>query len=498
MKNLILLLVFGWFWGLVLAQGSEDKKDGDPPEKNVEKKEVTGSRIRGLDLEGTRPVKVVTKEDFEKSVYGTVGAVLETETTHSILRDEGTRGLGKDREIWLLNGKRLPVFSGFTRRLDSENIFPISSVAKVEIITDGGGAIYGSDAINSVKNIITSKTEDGYEASIKYANSGPTMFHQLRTNLSYGKHFKGGYFYNDFSYNGFPTQIHKGGALEKHPNITPYGLHSPMRQDFVLSRGRQFAFPYCKKRDSSNGCLDSYVGKDMVEYYNELFNYTEFDYDLPGDITFSSNVIFKFEEIGVESSPTMRLPYPTRPGESGELPRIVDNHRDHFDYERGAGINEVSTFLITHRIKNKGPSQELLRSYRVALLTGLEGDIGLSEWRWSFGNTTGFVQENGHFGRSVLIDKAKEALAEERYNPFEPKNANDTTGFFYDASYKDNSLMNITSFFVDGVIVDSETFSLSGANGVEFLLWPVQRKARRSKRKGQCFWHSSIFQQFSK
>lgn len=69
------------------------------------------------------------------------------------------RGLGADATLTLLNGRRL-AYGGFTQAVDLSAI-PVEAVERLEIVADGASAIYGSDAVGGVGNVILKRDYDG-------------------------------------------------------------------------------------------------------------------------------------------------------------------------------------------------------------------------------------------------------------------------------------------------------------------------------------------------
>jgi iron complex outermembrane recepter protein len=142
---------------------------------------VTGSRIpRSSEVEGTSPVLSIDRAAIEATGLTSVGDILFNITasdggalrnvTTSTNGSDGTqnislRGLGATRTLVLVNGRRW-VTSGVTSAaLVDLNTIPISVVERIEVLKDGASAIYGSDAIAGVINVITRKNFDGAEAN---------------------------------------------------------------------------------------------------------------------------------------------------------------------------------------------------------------------------------------------------------------------------------------------------------------------------------------------
>jgi iron complex outermembrane receptor protein len=142
---------------------------------------VTGSRIpRAAEVEGTSPVLTIDRATIESTGLTSVGDILFNisaadggalrNVTTSTNGSDGTqnislRGLGETRTLVLVNGRRW-VTSGITNAaLVDLNTIPIAVVERIEILKDGASAIYGSDAIAGVINVITRKNFEGAEAN---------------------------------------------------------------------------------------------------------------------------------------------------------------------------------------------------------------------------------------------------------------------------------------------------------------------------------------------
>ncbi|MFP3454167.1 TonB-dependent receptor plug domain-containing protein, partial [Bacillus sp. SIMBA_154] len=92
---------------------------------------------------------------------------LSPETTNnsifaSGLNNTDLRGLGSDRTLVLVNGRRFIAGAPGSGAVDLNNI-PTAMVERIEITTGGASAVYGSDAVAGVVNIITKKEFDGVE-----------------------------------------------------------------------------------------------------------------------------------------------------------------------------------------------------------------------------------------------------------------------------------------------------------------------------------------------
>jgi iron complex outermembrane receptor protein len=161
-----LIVAFG---GLAIAP-SLAYAQSDP---SLQRVEVTGSRIKRADTEGALPITTIKREELEASGATSVAEFMRTSTFSSAgnFRPQSgssaqsfaaidLRGLGSSRTLVLLDGRRLPKAPNVGDSVDLNSI-PMAAVERIEILTDGASAIYGSDAIGGVVNIITRKDFEG-------------------------------------------------------------------------------------------------------------------------------------------------------------------------------------------------------------------------------------------------------------------------------------------------------------------------------------------------
>jgi iron complex outermembrane recepter protein len=153
----------------------------------LERVEITGSSVRRIDGETALPVQVIKKEQIEKS-----GATTITDLLQKLPSAQGSFGesggvggtggfnsvsihnIGDTRTLVLLNGHRLAqwggqLLTGFGAGIDLNSI-PISAIERVEILTDGASALYGSDAIAGVVNFITQRGVETGDISLGYSS----------------------------------------------------------------------------------------------------------------------------------------------------------------------------------------------------------------------------------------------------------------------------------------------------------------------------------------
>ncbi|WP_240657328.1 TonB-dependent receptor domain-containing protein [Pseudoalteromonas rubra] len=149
-------------------------------EEGIEKIEITGSAIKRTDMEGALPVQVIGRDAIDRAGVTSVPELMQslpsmqgfTTPSDSVGGSGGgvstasLRDIGEEYTLVLLNGRRLaPLGSGSAIDL---NTIPLAMVERVEILTDGASALYGSDAIAGVVNFILKDDVNETTVSARY------------------------------------------------------------------------------------------------------------------------------------------------------------------------------------------------------------------------------------------------------------------------------------------------------------------------------------------
>jgi iron complex outermembrane receptor protein len=168
--------------GLLLAFGSIAvfAQDATPP---VQRVEITGSSIKRVDAETALPIQTVSREDIAKMGVTSTEQLLQTVSANSAagatnssqnagqatygLTSASLRGLGANRTLILVNGRRLANYATDGTTVDINSI-PVSAIDRVEVLKDGASGVYGSDAVAGVINFIMRKDFHGVELSGQY------------------------------------------------------------------------------------------------------------------------------------------------------------------------------------------------------------------------------------------------------------------------------------------------------------------------------------------
>ncbi|WP_181179448.1 TonB-dependent receptor domain-containing protein [Methylibium rhizosphaerae] len=140
---------------------------------------VTGSNIKRIDVETSDPVTIIRRSDIERSGASTVVDLLKSLpwTTESLSDKDSVnrfasgasstslRHMGAQSTLVLLNGRRLAPFAlvDFKDYFTNLDALPLNAIERIEILKNGASAIYGSDAVAGVINVITREDYQGFE-----------------------------------------------------------------------------------------------------------------------------------------------------------------------------------------------------------------------------------------------------------------------------------------------------------------------------------------------
>ena len=186
------------------TEQAEQAVDGNGPATGNGDVVVTGSRIARAGFSAPTPVTVLGTDQLAKAAPSTLAESLRQlpslTNTSGPQRNSGTtqggqsflnlRSLGPSRTLTLLDGRRF-VATNLTGSVDV-NILPAGIVQRVEVVTGGASAAYGSDAVAGVVNFILDKEFTGLKGELNYGFADEGDDQQVRATLSAGHSFADG------------------------------------------------------------------------------------------------------------------------------------------------------------------------------------------------------------------------------------------------------------------------------------------------------------------
>ncbi|CAG0954381.1 Colicin I receptor [Burkholderiales bacterium] len=173
-KQLVLAVQAALGLGVAFTLAASGSALAQSQPQKIEKIEVTGSNIKRVDTETVSPVEIISRDQIERTGLATVAEVLRNipansggsfgeSFTNSFAPGAAgisLRGLGQKSTLVLINGRRTAGY-GFAQNLQDTfvdlNSIPSSAVERIEVLKDGASAVYGSDAIAGVVNVILRK-----------------------------------------------------------------------------------------------------------------------------------------------------------------------------------------------------------------------------------------------------------------------------------------------------------------------------------------------------
>jgi outer membrane receptor protein involved in Fe transport len=492
-KAIRLAMIFG---AAATASVSTSAFSAEEAAEEIEKIEVTGSRIKQVDLENSSPVTVITAADISLSGEPTVADVLNNLSANAFGSWTGVsgygagqaaasninlRGLGSDATLVLLDGRRMPGTSSTSGSSADTSIIPMSIVERIEILRDGASAVYGSSAVAGVINIITRKDFDGvnvkYEQSEPKVDGGTSKSFSLTSGFTSDKgniiftyeHSEADAVFDRDLWPVYDTDVYGG-----------YSTYSPVANYRVNGTGAYYSdSALCAEApdviDTTDGadngrCKYNYGA--VTKFYpdnqkDSLF--TQFNYEMTEDITFVGRAMASINETDSRFAATpvstaaiwMDAEHMYNPvadaenGVPGERVRI---------YTRGApiGARDTKTEVITTDV-----------------VFGFEGftDIGNGiDWEVNYQNSLSITNV---FGSNLINDVAFQAgIDSEDYDIFNTQNKSydewnaDMTDMYQQARHTGNYQGRFASQQIDALasttFIEDGDFVFAGVVGAEY------------------------------
>ncbi|MGB1200822.1 MAG: TonB-dependent receptor plug domain-containing protein [Cognaticolwellia aestuarii] len=401
------------------AQGAE----------KIERIEVTGSRIKRSDMEGPSPVQSIGRDDIENMGYDNLQQLLErmpvagngTFSTRGNNQDStangsaavSLRGLGADATLVLINGRRVSVSAfaeGITNSFVDINSIPVSAIERIDILKDGASAIYGSDAVAGVVNVILKKDIEGVELNLGYGGTDGPNYEETTASLVWGTS-------SEKSSASIIIDYFKNTSLSSNEmgslgtaNQAPYG-----GEDFRSSRGFPGYFyvdevktidPDCPadKATASGSCLFDYGPYGYISPASERIGaISQFEYRF-------DNAITSFLEMAIQHNSSVAAGAPTPLDEDAGLTVPASHPNNPFGEDIAIG---------RYRTVDAGARQWDIESDTLRLVAGLRGEI--NDWSWEAAVQKGrskSMQTGDRTQGWVRTDFLQQEIDAGSYNPF--------------------------------------------------------------------------------
>lgn len=416
---------------LVLAFAAIPAGDAIAQDDQIEEVIVTGSRIgRASDFESPSPISTFDRDYIDNSGYLNLQQMLEkvpatgngTFSTRGNNQDStangssavSLRGLGADATLVLVNGRRVAIGSfaeSVTTNFVDINSIPVAAIERVEILKDGASAVYGSDAVAGVVNIVLRKNFEGLEFTVGYGDTSETDSAEKTFSAIWGTGSNDGnvtmifdYFQNDTLFNA------------ERPKLATANQSSRGGEDFRSSRGFPGTFIVDGMTMVDPSCPpDRNVGVCVFDYgpFNVLIPESErTGLMLLGNKSLGGGAEL-FTEIAVQHNTSIAQGAPTPLDDSAGL-TVPSTHPNN-------PFVSVSPTIDVFRFRpvDAGPRQWSIESDNLRVLLGLRGEF--NDWNWEVSASRGRSESLQTGNRSqgwVRTDLLQQELDAGTYNIF--------------------------------------------------------------------------------
>lgn len=187
---------------LAAASGGAVAQESGSNAATMQEVTVTGSRIKRQNLESVGPVAVLDAEYIAATGVTSTEVLLQRMSVSAGVAGNQTnaywtsggwgtaqvnlRGLGSNRTLVLLNGRRVVYGGTGANSAVDLNMIPTSLIERIEVLKDGASALYGADAVAGVVNIVTRSDFEGLDFETKYGQTTESDGEELSASVTFG------------------------------------------------------------------------------------------------------------------------------------------------------------------------------------------------------------------------------------------------------------------------------------------------------------------------
>jgi iron complex outermembrane receptor protein len=388
-------------------------------DEDVEEVIVTGSRITRSTIQESGNLVTMDRQQIDASGDLMIADVLRSsplntygsfsERSGSSAQSNATidlRGLGDSRTLVLINGHRIPGSPNLGAASVNINMIPMAAVERIDMLPDAASAVYGSDAIAGVVNIIMKKNYDGLQISVRDGqrsqdDGGDKSFSLLggvkgdRSNITFGveKNVRDAIFDADRPYTAARIDQTGGddGVVDLYVDtdgVSFYGktvwLYDPTTgydqtlaaTDCPTTGGFQGAIDFTKAwaaAQPSTACAFAYANVSANKAKLDRVNtFIDYNFDINDNTEFFANVLFsRVESFGRYAPPAAKW------GKTGDFPSDYATNPFDIDALIANGDITADNYLLTgyYRWTNVGNRDNFVTDIQYDLTAGVKGDI---------------------------------------------------------------------------------------------------------------------------
>lgn len=428
-------------------------QESESASRPIEEVVITGSRIRRVDEETASPVFVMDASTIANTGVKTMGdlmmrvpAISGAATNPQVNNGGGTgesnvelRGLGAQRTLVLLNGRRLNILGNTTTSAVDVNMIPINMIERVEVLKEGAGAIYGSDAIAGVVNFITKKNWDGADISVEYGQTGESDGESQTASLTLGTTGEKlsvlfGARYNkqdavsaaDREFSANALYLYGGVVTAAGSSRTPRGFiqvdTTAFSGNFLDDEGEECGV--VSRNEGAGGATPTtadyhcFTGADLYNYqpFNLLITpqertsaFTLLNYELTEGMEAYGELLYNRTRSGFELA---SLPFDAN---ADDIIISADNAYNPFGTSFGGVEGQFPALRV--RLESLGNRRSEVDTDDMLANAGLRGDIGSTSWRWDAGVSLGRKNQRQNISGYLLRSQFQNAVGPTTIDP---------------------------------------------------------------------------------
>lgn len=481
--------------------------------KDVERIQVTGSRIKRTDIESATPISVITADELlvkgftnvqdALSSLSSVTGSMNQQSIHGFTPAASSinlRNAGANRTLTLINGKRLNQYpkpaNGSDNFADTSNL-PMEAIERIEVLNSGGGAIYGADAVGGVINIILKRDYEGLALRARRTNTTEGGGAQTKLTLAFGASNDKGNISTFIEYEDSDTL--KATDRENFGIHTDKVEHSPFSSYSSYGARIGGAYSLDEAECTAGGWFmrpngicgfDRSKWRDLSPEVTKLNITTTMNYELSDDVRFIGRVDVsesesyrEIEPMGIDAynvnvnGDVLTMTADQSPGRSVQKDKMLGFGGDFSELDDG-------DYWYVRRAWEFGPRAGSTESRNFFVSAGLEGSWNEFDWDASanFARTKVEVFDYGYATSDGMFDYLTQG--EHGVSMFDPFTAEAIEGMAYSPfEIADSSRINY-QFNLTGEAFEMDSGAVSFAAGVEWSKQTFATDADSESKKG--------------
>ncbi|BDY05875.1 TonB-dependent receptor [Ferrimonas sp. YFM] len=441
--------------------------------EDVERIQVTGSRIQRQDMETASPVTVIDSATIKAEGYTSVDQVLQSQPSMAGAAVGSTtnngadgvaqvdlRGMGANRTLVLLNGRRMVNSGSGADSAVDLNTIPVAMIQRIEVLKDGASAVYGSDAIAGVVNIITKTDFEGFQLDINGDMTEEGDGENIEISALYGVSTDDANYTVGFSYTD------RGEVMQADRDWVPAGASS-----FVPGGSLGGYVPTedgWKERDFGYDYTDDSYLQTPSTKYSLFANTTQM---LNDDLNFTADVLYTRRESKQQMAPQPADVMLDVCGEPGVDPSRCITLTDDM-LAAGISADETGRINYRRRMVEAGPRIYEQETDTLRLSAGFSGYADINQGMdWDLSYTYGRNRADTWVHNSINAVKMEESIYANQDAWFSG-NSEDIDPFINDISYLETNDggndQHILAGVISGDLFEVDAGMVSFALGAEY------------------------------